>query len=108
MIGLLVLINGKIMAEIIKFPSTTEKEYANGTKLAKEMEKEMKTSEEFLNYRLNFPDWNEYSLSEKDVEMVAIFGEHMKLAPIVVARLSAKLASILCKIKYCDPLEEYE
>ena len=94
------------MAEIIKFPNITEKEFSNGTKLAKEMEREKKSSEEFLNYRLNFADWNEYSLSEKDVQMVALFGEHMKLAPIVTARLNAKLASILCKIKYCDPLDE--
>ena len=96
------------MADIIKFPSTTEKEYVNGTKLAKEIEREKKQTEEFLNYRLNFPDWNDYNLGERDAEMVALFGEHMKLAPIVSARLSAKLASILCKIKYCDPLEEYE
>ena len=95
------------MAEIIKFPNTTEKEYANGTKLARELERQKKQTEEFLNYRLNFPDWNEYNLSEGDVETVALFGEHMKLAPVVAARLSAKLASILCKIKYCDPLEEY-
>ena len=94
------------MAEIIKFPSTTEKEFVNGTKLAKEMEREKKQTEEFLNYRLNFPDWNEYNLGERDAEMVALFGEHMKLAPVVAARLSAKLATILCKIKYCDPLEE--
>ena len=104
---MLVTTNGK-MAEIIKFPSTTEKEFANGTNLAKEMEKEKKTTEDFLNYRLNFPDWNENNLSERDVEMVALFGEHMKLAPVVAARLAAKLASILCKIKYCDPLEEYQ
>ena len=96
------------MAKIIKFPSTTEKEYVNGTQVAKDAAKEMKVTEEFLNYRLNFPDWNEYNLSEKDAEMVALFGEHMKLAPVVAARLAAKLAAILCKIKYCDPLEEYE
>ena len=94
------------MAEIIKFPSVSEKEFVNGTKLAKEMEREKKSSEEFLNYRLNFADWNEYNLGERDVEMVALFGENMKLAPIVTARLNAKLASILCKIKYCDPLDE--
>ena len=94
------------MSEIIKFPSTTEKEFSNGTKLAKEMEREKKSSEEFLNYRLNFADWNEYNLGERDVEMVALFGEHMILAPVVAARLNAKLASILCKIKYCDPLDE--
>ena len=97
------------MAEIIKFPNTTEKEYVNGTKLAIEIEKEKKASEEFLNYRLNFPDWNDYNLAERDVELVALFGEHMKLAPIVAARLNAKLAEILCKAKYwIDPLEEYE
>ena len=94
------------MAEIIKFPNLTEKEFVNGTKLAKEVEREKKSSEEFLNYRLNFPDWNEYNLAERDVELVALFGEHMKLAPAVSARLNAKLATILCKIKYTDPLDE--
>ena len=96
------------MAEIIKFPTITEKEYVNGVRVAKEAARELKVTEEFLNYRLNFPDWNEYRLSEKDVQQVALFGEHMILAPIVAARLVAKLATILCQIKYCDPLEEYE
>ena len=95
------------MAEIIKFPTTTEKEYVNGTKLARELERQKKETEEFLNYRLNFPDWNDYTLSETDVEAVALYGEHMKLAPLVAARLAAKLAAILCKIKYTDPLDEY-
>ena len=94
------------MAEIIKFPNTTEKEYVNGTKIAKEIEREKKQTEEFLNYRLNFPDWNDYNLGERDVEMVALSGEHMKLTPVVATRLAAKLAEILCKIKYTDPLEE--
>jgi len=96
------------MAEIIKFPNTAEKEYVNGTKVAKEAARQMKVTEEFLNYRLNFPDWNEYRLTETDVQQVALFGEHMNLAPVVAARLASKLAAILCKIRYCDPLEEYE
>ena len=95
------------MAEIIKFPTTAEKEFVNGTKIAKELEREKKQTEEFLNYRLNFPDWNEYNLTETDMQMVALFGEHMKLAPVVAARLTAKIATILCKIKYTDPLDEY-
>ena len=103
--GLLVLASGK-MTEIIKFPNTTEKEYVNGTKIAKEIEREKKQTEEFLNYRLNFPDWNEYKLSENDVEHLALFGSHMKLAPVVGARLASKLAEILCKIRYCDPLDD--
>ena len=96
------------MAEIIKFPTITEKEYVNGVRVAKEAAAHMAQTQEFLNYRLNFPDWNDYNLTESDVEQVALFGEHMKLAPVVATRLAAKLASILCKIKYCDPLEEYE
>ena len=96
------------MADIIKFPTTIEAEYANATKVAKEIEREKKSTEEFLNYRLNFSDWNEYILSEKDVECVSLCGEHMKLAPIVAVRLNAKLATILCKIKYSNPLEDYE
>ena len=97
------------MAEIIKFPSTTEKEYVNGTKVAIEIEKEKQSSEVFLNWRLGFSDWTEFNLAERDVELVALFGEHMKLTPTVAARLNAKLAQILCKIKcYEDPLEDYE
>jgi len=96
------------MDNIIKFPNTTEKEYVNGTKLAREAFTKFKATEEQLNYRLNFPDWNECKLTETDVEQVALFGEHMKLTPIVAARLNTKLAEILCKIKYSDPLEDYE
>ena len=96
------------MDNIIKFPNTTEKEYVNGTKLAREAFTKFKSTEEQLNYRLNFPDWNECKLSETDVEQVALFGEHMKLTPIVAARLNTKLAEILCKIKYSDPLDDYE
>jgi hypothetical protein len=94
------------MAEIIKFPNTAEKEYVNATQIAKEAARQMKETEEFLNYRLNFPDWNEYKLSENDVEHLALFGSHMKLAPVVGARLASKLAEILCKIRYCDPLDD--
>ncbi len=96
------------MDNIIKFPTTTEKEYVNGTKLAREAFTKFKSTEEQLNYRLNFSDWNECKLSETDVEQVALFGEHMKLTPIVAARLNTKLAEILCKIKYSDPLDDYE
>ena len=96
------------MDNIIKFPNTTEKEYVNGIKLAREAFTKFKATEEQLNYRLNFPDWNECKLSETDVEQVALFGEHMKLTPIVAARLNTKLAEILCKIKYSDPLDDYE
>ena len=96
------------MDNIIKFPTTTEKEYLNGTKLAREAFTKMKTTEENLNWRLNFDDWNECKLSETDVEQVALFGECMKLTPIVAARLNSKLAELLCVIRYSDPLEEYE
>ena len=95
------------MDNIIKFPTTTEKEYVNGTKVAREAFTKMKATEENLNWRLNFKDWHDYKLSEIDVEVVALFGEHMKLAPIVAARLNTLLAEVLCKIKYADPLDEY-
>ena len=95
------------MDNIIKFPTTTEKEYLNGTKVAREAYTKMKATEENLNWRLNFKDWNEYKLSENDVEQIALFGEHMKLAPVVAARLNTLLAEVLCKIKYSDPLDEY-
>tara|TARA_R100001443_G_scaffold88182_1_gene94701 strand:+ start:7025 stop:7294 length:270 start_codon:yes stop_codon:yes gene_type:complete len=88
------------MDNIIKFPTTTEKEFVSGTKLAREEFTRMKTTEENLNWRLNFTDWHKYPLSENDVELVALYGDCMKLTPIVSARLNAKLAEILCKIKY--------
>jgi len=96
------------MDNIIKFPTTTEKEYVNGTKLAKEAFAKFKTTEIHLNYRLKFDDWKECKLSETDVEQVALFGEHMNLTPIVAARLNTKLAEILCLIKHSSPLEDYE
>ena len=40
----------------------------------------------------------------KDIDSEEI--KETMLAPIVAARLAAKLAAILCKIKYCDPLDE--
>ena len=95
------------MDNIIKFPTTTEKEYVNGTKLAREAFTKMKATEENLNWRLNFKDWNEYILSETDVEQLALFGEHMKFAPVVASRLAAKLAEVLCRIKYADPMDDY-
>ena len=96
------------MDNIIKFPNTTEKEYLNGTKLAREAFTKFKTTEIHLNYRLKFDDWKECKLSETDVEQVALFGEHMNLTPIVAARLNTKLAEILCLIKHSSPLEDYE
>ena len=94
------------MDNIIKFPNTTEKEYVNGTKLAREAFTKMKATEENLNWRLNFKDWNEYKLSENDVEQIALFGEHMKFAPIVASSLAAKLAEVLCQIRNYNPYDE--
>ena len=94
------------MDNIIKFPNTTEKEYVNGTKLAREAFTKMKTTEENLNWRLNFNDWKEYKLSEVDVEQIALFGEHMKFTPIVASRLASKLAEVLCLIRNHDPYDE--
>ena len=96
------------MDNIIKFPSTTEKEFVNGTKIAREEFTRMKTAEENLNWRLSFKDWHKYKLSENDVELVALYGDCMKLTPLASARLNTKLAEILCKIKYSDPLDDYE
>ena len=94
------------MDNIIKFPNTTEKEYVNGTKLAREAFAKMKATEENLNWRLNFKDWKECKLTETDVEQVALFGEHMKFAPIVASRLASKLAEVLCLIRNHDPYDE--
>ena len=50
------------MDNIIKFPTLTEKEYANGTKVAREAFTKLKATEENLNWRLNFNDWHDTSL----------------------------------------------
>ena len=85
-----------------------EKEFIDQTKVAREAAVLMKASEDFLNYRLNFNDWKEYKLTESDVEQVALFGEHMKFAPVVASRLASKLAEVLCTIRYSDPLDDYD
>ena len=95
------------MDNVIKFPTTPEKEFYNQTKVAREAASQMISTQEFLNYRLKFSCWKEYSLTETDVENVALYGEHMNLKPIIAVRLAAKLAEVLCKIKYSDPLDDY-
>ena len=94
------------MDNIIKFPTTTEKEFVNGTKLAKEEFTRFKTTEENINWRLNFKDWNECTLTETEVEQVALYGQYMNFKPIVASRLAQKLSEMLCKIKYVDCYDE--
>ena len=95
------------MATIIKFPNTPVNQMSDTAKLALEMEKEKQAAETFLNFRLNQDDWDVYQPSERDLELVALFGETMKLLPIVSLRLSTKLAEFICKLKtQYDPLED--
>lgn len=95
------------MATIIKFPNTPANQMSDTAKLALEMEKEKQAAEIFLNFRLNRDDWDAYEPSERDLELVALFGETMKLLPIVSLRLSTKLAEFICKLKtQYDPLEK--
>ena len=93
---------------VIQFPKTPANQMTDTAKLALEMEREKQAVEIFLNWRLDQDDWNNYEPSERDLELVAMFGEVMKLTPIVSLRLSSKLAECICKIKSSvDPLEEY-
>ena len=95
------------MATIIKFPNTPANQMTDTAKLALEMEKEKQAAEIFLNWRLNQDDWDAYVPSERDLELVALFGEVMKLIPIVSLRLNTKLAEFICKLKtQYDPLEK--
>jgi hypothetical protein len=84
---------------VIKFPNTPANQMSDTAKLAIEMEKEKQTVEIFLNWRLNQDDWETYCPSERDLEILAMFGEHMKLHFIIAARLASKLAEIICKAK---------
>ena len=91
---------------VIQFPKTTENQMTDTAKLALEMEKEKQAAEIFLNWRLNQDDWDTYQPSERDLELVALFGEVMNLTEIVSARLNTKLAEFICKLKtQYDPLE---
>ena len=92
---------------VIQFPKTTENQMTDTAKLALEMEKEKQAAEIFLNWRLNQDDWDTYQPSERDLELVALFGEVMNLTEIVSARLNTKLAEFICKLKtQYDPLEK--
>ena len=91
---------------VIQFPKTPANQMTDTAKLAVEMEKEKQAVEIFLNWRLNQDDWDAYEPSERDLELVAMFGEVMNLIPIVSARLNSKLAEFICKLKtQYDPLE---
>lgn len=97
------------MATIIKFPNTSANQMTDTAKLALEMEREKQAVEIFLNWRLSQDDWDAYKPSERDLELVAMFGEVMKLLPIVSARLNSKLAEFICKLKtQYDPLEKID
>jgi hypothetical protein len=92
---------------VIRFPKTPENSMTDTAKLALEMEREKQAAEMFLNWRLNQDDWDAYEPSERDMELVAMFGEVMTLLPIVSARLNSKLAEFICKLKtQYDPLED--
>ena len=83
---------------VIKFPNTPANQMSDTAKLAIEMEKEKQTVEIFLNWRLNQDDWDLYHIAERDLELVAMFGEVMKLIPLVSSRLNTKLAEFICKL----------
>jgi|TARA_B110000114_G_scaffold167400_1_gene189381 hypothetical protein len=83
---------------VIKFPNTPANQMSDTAKLAIEMEKEKQTVEIFLNWRLNQDDWDLYHIAERDLELVAMFGEVMNLIPLVSLRLNTKLAEFICKL----------
>ena len=83
---------------VIKFPNTPANQMSDTAKLAIEMEKEKQTVEIFLNWRLNQDDWDLYHIAERDLELVAMFGEVMNSTPLVSLRLNTKLAEFICKL----------
>ena len=92
---------------VIKFPNKPANQMSDTAKLAIEMEKEKQAAEIFLNWRLNQDDWETYYPSERDLELVAMFGEVMRLIPIVSIRLNSKLAEFICKLKtQYEPMEK--
>ena len=83
---------------VIKFPNTPVNQMSDTAKLAIEMEKEKQAVEIFLNWRLDQDDWDLYHIAERDLELVAMFGEVMNLIPLVSLRLNTKLAEFICKL----------
>jgi len=99
----------KKMAQIIKFPNTPVNQLSNSAKLAMEMETEKNKCEEKFNWLLKCDDWHTVKLYEGDIEMLALFGDVMRLTPLTATRLISKLAELIAlKIqpKLYDPLED--
>ena len=78
--------------KIIKFPNAAISEKA---KQSMELEQKKNKTEKDLNFVLNQSNWDLYTLSASDFEMLALFGETMRFDPTVAARLISKLAQFV-------------
>ena len=84
-------------SKIIPFPNAAISEKA---KQSMDLEQKKNKTEQDLNFVLNQSNWDLYTLSASDFEMLALFGETMHFDPTVASRLISKLAqfaSILSK-----------
>jgi len=87
--------------KIIPFPNAAISEKA---KQSMELEQKKNKTEQDLNFVLNQKNWDLYTLSASDFEMLAIFGETMRFDPTVASRLISKLAhfvSVMSK-EFCE------
>ena len=87
--------------KIIKFPNAAISEKA---KKSMELEQKKNKTEQDLNFVLNQNNWDLYTLSASDFEMLALYGETMHFDPTVASRLISKLAhfaSVMSK-EFCE------
>ena len=87
--------------KIIPFPNAAISEKA---KQSMDLEQKKNKTEQDLNFVLNQNNWDLYTLSASDFEMLALYGETMHFDPTVAARLISKLAqfvSVLSK-EFCE------
>jgi|DEB0MinimDraft_10_1074344.scaffolds.fasta_scaffold103064_2 hypothetical protein len=83
-------------SNIIQFPNSKPSEVV---KAALKLEQEKDIVENTLQTAMLSPIWDQYVISDEDLKMLAQFGEVMQLHPLAAARLNAKLAEALKKVK---------
>lgn len=81
--------------KIIKFPNAAISEKA---KQSMELEQKKNKTEQDLNFVLNQNNWDLYTLSASDFEMLALFGNDMRFDPKVASRLISKLSEFIVRM----------
>ena len=94
-------------AEVIVFPKVPKAKVTKEAKAVLEQQTKMKRTEATLNVLLGSKSWDQYTFITDDLEMLALFGETMKLDPLVASRLISKLADFIARLsRTLEDMEE--